>query len=53
MYFHLSVKKLDGTVLESTRLDEDGNGVPKAFVLGKGLRAPRGWELALQGAFNH
>ena len=44
------MKKVDGTVLETTRLDEDGSGIPKAFVLGKGLRAPRGWELALQGA---
>ena len=28
----------------------EGSGVPKAFVLGKGLRAPRGWELALSSA---
>lgn len=49
VFFHLSVKKQDGSVLESTRLDEGGSGVPKAFVLGKGRRAPRGWELALEG----
>ena len=48
--FHLSIKKETGGVLESSRLDEDGAGVPKAFVLEKGRRAPRGWELALQGA---
>jgi len=27
-----------------------GGGPPLAFVLGKGRRAPRAWELALQGA---
>ena len=40
-------------MLETTRIREDGvegSGVPKAFVLGKGLRAPRGWELALSSA---
>eukprot|EP00884_Botryococcus_braunii_P003072 jgi/Botrbrau1/12766/Bobra.0238s0005.1 len=47
VFFHLSIKTEDGDVLQTTRLDEDGSGVPCAFVIGKGLRAPRGWELAL------
>ncbi|BDA50340.1 probable peptidyl-prolyl cis-trans isomerase FKBP5 [Coccomyxa sp. Obi] len=50
VYFHLTVRREDDRVVETTRLLEDGvegTGVPKAFVLGKGLRAPRGWELAL------
>lgn len=52
VYFHLTVRREDDRVVETTRLLEDGvegTGVPKAFVLGKGLRAPRGWELALSG----
>ena len=51
VYFHLTVRREDGErVLETTRLSEEGvegSGVPRAFVLGKGLRAPRGWELAI------
>lgn len=47
--FHLSIKKQDGEVLQTTRMEEDGNGVPRTAVLGKGKRLPRGWELALQG----
>ncbi len=38
-----------GQLLHSTRLEEDGSGVPIALVLGRGVRAPRGWELGLQG----
>ncbi len=49
VYFHLSVKKENGEVLESSRLEEEGSGLPKAFILGKGRRAPRGWEMALEG----
>lgn len=47
--FHLSLKKDSGEVLSTTRPEEEGNGVPQAFVLGRGKRLPRGWELALQG----
>jgi hypothetical protein len=52
VYFHLTVRREDERVIETTRLEEDGvegPGIPKVFMLGKGLRAPRGWELALQG----
>jgi hypothetical protein len=49
VFFRLSIKTEDGAVLETTRLEEGGSGVPRAFVIGKGLRAPRGWELTLLG----
>ena len=52
VFFHLTVRGEDETVLETTRLSEDGvegSGVPKAFMLGKGQRMPRGWELSLYG----
>ena len=52
VFFHLTVRREDERVLETTRLSEDGvegSGVPKAFMLGKGQRMPRGWELALYG----
>ena len=42
-----------GQLLHSTRLEEDGSGVPIALVLGRGVRAPRGWELGLQGDVVH
>ena len=52
VFFHLTVRRGDERVLETTRLSEDGvegSGGPKAFMLGKGQRMPRGWELALYG----
>ena len=50
VYFHLSVRRQDGEMLQTTRADEGGTGVPEAYVLnGKGRRALRGWELALLG----
>ena len=52
VFFHLTVRREDERVLETTRLSEDGmegSGAPKAFMLGKGQRMPRGWELALYG----
>lgn len=52
VFFHLTVRKQDEQVLETTRLLEDGvegTGIPRAFMLGKGQRMPRGWELALYG----
>ena len=51
VHIQLSVKTADGRkVLDTTRADEGGSGIPKVFVLGKGRRAPRGWELAVEGA---
>jgi len=48
VYAHVSVREGE-RVLETTRADEGGSGVPRAFVLGKGRRVPRAWELALLG----
>lgn len=45
---HVAVRERE-RVLQTTRADEGGSGVPRAFVLGKGRRAPRAWELALLG----
>ena len=56
VFFHLTVRRENERVLETTRLSEDGvegSGVPKAFMLGKGQRMPRGWELALYGGPLH
>jgi len=49
-YVHYSVKSASDALLYSTRRDEGGSGHPFAFLIGKGRRAPRGWELALLGA---
>lgn len=49
VYVLVSIKSATGQVLSTTRPEEEGSGVPFAFVLGKGKRAPRGWELACQG----
>ena len=52
VFFHLTVRKQDEKILETTRLSEDGlegSGIPKAFIIGKGQKMPRGWELALYG----
>ena len=49
VYVHLTVTRQSGEVLETTRPDQEGSGVPVPFVLGKGRRAPRGWELAVSG----
>ena len=45
---HVAVRERE-RVLQTTRADEGGSGVPRALVLGKGRRAPRAWELALLG----
>ena len=52
VFFHLTVRRQDERILETTRLSEDGvegSGIPKAFMLGKGQKMPRGWEIALYG----
>ena len=49
VYIHLSVARESGEVLQTTRPEQEGSGIPVPFVLGKGRRAPRGWELAVAG----
>ena len=54
VYFHLTVRRDDERVLETTRapgrMAWKAAASRGAFVIGKGLRAPRGWELALSSA---
>ncbi|GBF92152.1 peptidyl-prolyl cis-trans isomerase [Raphidocelis subcapitata] len=47
VFVHVTVKAASGAALFSTRAADGGAGHPIAFLLGKGRRAPRGWELAL------
>ena len=46
---HVVTRSPDGHNLWSTREQYGGSGLPLAFVMGKGRRVPRGWELALYG----
>eukprot|EP00879_Flechtneria_rotunda_P002973 GHRR01003190.1.p1 GENE.GHRR01003190.1~~GHRR01003190.1.p1 ORF type:complete len:634 (+),score=228.22 GHRR01003190.1:2740-4641(+) len=49
VYVHYSVCNAEGDLLYSTQAGDGGSGQPLAFLLEKGQRAPRAWELALQG----
>uniref|UniRef100_A0A383VCY1 peptidylprolyl isomerase n=1 Tax=Tetradesmus obliquus TaxID=3088 RepID=A0A383VCY1_TETOB len=49
VYVHYSVSSAEDDLFYSTWADEGGSGQPLAFVLCKGWRAPRAWELALLG----
>jgi hypothetical protein len=50
VYVHVSIT--DGAdeddLLWSTRANEGGSGAPLAFLIEKGARAPRAWEIALK-----
>jgi hypothetical protein len=46
---HFSVINGDDDLLYTTWAEEGGSGQPLAFVIGKGSRAPRAWELAVLG----
>jgi hypothetical protein len=46
---HFSVINADDDLLFTTWAEEGGSGQPLAFVIGKGSRAPRAWELAVLG----
>lgn len=48
VYLHVSTRPAAGHLIHSTRSEEGGSGCPLTLVLGKGVRAPRGWELGLQ-----
>jgi hypothetical protein len=45
----VTIKSASDVRLFSTRSEEGGGGHPVAFLVGKGQRPPRGWELALLG----
>ena len=53
VYLHYAVKSSDDEVLFSTFSADDGSGIPQPFVLGKGMRMPRGWELGLQSKIKY
>ena len=46
---HVVARSPDGQNLWSTQEQFGGSGLPLAFVMGKGRRVLRGWELALYG----
>lgn len=50
VFVHVSIADpaQDDDVLWSTRADEGGSGAPLAFLMEKGARAPRAWEIALK-----
>ena len=47
--FHLSIRDVEANLIHTTRPEEGGSSIPQAFVIGRGKRCPRGWELALEG----
>lgn len=49
VYVHVTVRTEDEDIVYSTRSEHGGNGQALAFVLEKGKRAPRGWEIVLKG----
>ncbi|GLI61315.1 hypothetical protein VaNZ11_003671 [Volvox africanus] len=48
VYIHYSIRNLEDELLYSTRSDEGGSGQAFAFLMEKGVRVPRGWELAVR-----
>lgn len=49
VWVHFTARSAANAPLYCTRRAEGGGGQPLAFLIGKGRRAPRGWELALLG----
>lgn len=49
VYVHCSILSVENDLLYTTWAEEGGSGQPLAFVVGKGCRAPRAWELAVLG----
>ncbi|GIM00169.1 hypothetical protein Vretimale_5329 [Volvox reticuliferus] len=48
VYIHYSIRDLEDELLYSTRSDEGGSGQAFALLMEKGIRVPRGWELAIR-----
>ncbi|KXZ48761.1 hypothetical protein GPECTOR_25g345 [Gonium pectorale] len=48
VYIHYSIRDQEDDLLYSTRSEEGGSGQAFAFLMEKGLRVPRGWEIALK-----
>lgn len=49
VYVQYSIRTADDDLLYSTRSDEGGPGEAFAFLLEKGVRVPRAWEIAVKG----
>lgn len=49
VYVHFSILDAENDLLYTTWAEEGGSGQTLAFVVGKGCRAPRAWELAVLG----
>ncbi|PNW88165.1 hypothetical protein CHLRE_01g017200v5 [Chlamydomonas reinhardtii] len=49
VYIQYSIRDLEDDLLYSTRSEEGGSGQAYAFLLERGVRVPRGWEIAIQG----
>lgn len=51
VYFQWSIRDAEGKrTFASTERADGGSGCPHAAILGKGVRIPRGWEIAMAGA---
>lgn len=49
VYINISIRSSDDDLLHSTYSTEGGSGQAFAFILEKGCRGPRAWEVALKG----
>ncbi len=49
IFLHVSISDTEDDQLWSTLAAEEGSGSPLAFLLEKGVRVPRGWEIAVKG----
>ncbi len=51
VYVHVTVRSEEEDLLYSTRSQYGGNGQPLVFMIEKGLRPPRAWEISLKSQF--
>lgn len=49
VYIHVGISNDEDDLLWSTRAEEGGSGQAFAFLLEKGRRVPRAWEVAVKG----
>ncbi|KAG2493708.1 hypothetical protein HYH03_008222 [Edaphochlamys debaryana] len=48
VYIQYSIRDLEDELLYTTRSEEGGSGQAFAFLMEKGVRVPRGWEVAIK-----
>lgn len=51
VFVHVDISNAEDDALWSSRASEGGSGAPLAFLIEKGPRAPRAWEITLKGTF--